>query len=138
MAKRRHNVFVKHFAAMQLILMMQAADGSMPNVEYVKRRATPLRVARFPRAKKHEMLKYLLDFLPLVDPEVYKAFHTMLKRPRSVAGITLNLTEVEKGSKFNAAMLQRITDFAGLPMWADDPPHGCYLIMREVVSDLLA
>ena len=138
MARRKHNVFVKHFAAMQLILMMQDADGSTPNVEYVKKHPTAPKVASFPEADKHEMLKYLLDFLPLVDPQVYKAFHVMLKRPRNVAGIALSLATVQQASQFNAAMLQAITDFSEMPMWADDPPHGCYLIMREVVCDLLA
>jgi len=138
MARRKHSVFVKHFAAMQLILTMQDADGSTPNVAYVRKYPTPPKVADFPPDQKYNMFKYLLDMLPLLDEGVYYAFHTMLNQPMSVAGIMLNQASVENGMQFNASVLQRTTDLGKVAMWSDDPPHGCYLIMREVVADLLA
>ncbi len=140
MSRRPHTQFVKHFAAMHLILSMQDGDGSTPNVKYVRDNPTPPKVADWGKdtTAKYERFKYLQDFLPLVDPAVYAAFHKMLTVPASVAGLTLNEATVTQGTNFHAATLQRTTDAAMMSFWTGDPPHGCYWILREAVAEMLA
>jgi hypothetical protein len=140
MIQRPHTVFVRHFAAMQLILSMQNADGSTPNVDYVRSNPKAPKVADWPGSmtSKYEGFKYLKDMLPLIDPAVYSAFHDMLTSSMNVSGILLNAATVEQNAKFTAAMLQRTGDTGGKFFWVGDPPHGCYWIMREAVAELLS
>jgi hypothetical protein len=135
MAKRKHTTLVKHFSAMQLILSMQGADGSLPNIALVRDNAVAPVV---PANPDYDMFKYLQDMLYLVEPVIYDAFHQMLNQPANVAGIQLDFDAVTRGMKFQSAVVQRVTDTAAIPLWGGFPPHPCYWIMREVVSDLLA
>ena len=121
---------------MQLILSMQNDRGETPNVSYVLDDPTPPLVKDFPPAEKYERFKYLHDMLPLIDDEVYEAFHTMLTDPQNVGGITLDRTGIEQNVKFTAAMVQHITDLGEVRLWDGAPPH-CYWIFREVVANLL-
>jgi hypothetical protein len=121
---------------MQLLLTMQDENDDYPNVDWVRRHAKPLRVSRFGKSKELH-LSYLRDMFYLVDPEVYAAFHKMLKTPLGVAGLTVDQDLVKQTAKHNAALLQRTTDLNRLFLWEGSPPHGCSLIMREVIADLL-
>ena len=140
MSRRPQTQFIRHFAAMHLILSMQDGDGSTPNVKYVKDNPTAPKVATWSgdSTAKYERFKYLQDMLPLVDPAVYASFHTMLTKPMSVAGLMLNESTVSQGTKFHAATLQRTTDAALMFFWEGPPPHGCYWLLREAVSEMLA
>ena len=152
LARRRHYTFIRHYVAMQLLLCMEDADGSYPNVDYVRKNKSkdlqPVSKIKRVAAKGSKTRKpidpkrhidFLQDFFRYVDPEVYDMFNLMLKKAVNVRAMSVDADMVLRTVNGNSRMLQRITDppAKDVALWGD-PPHPCGEILREVVADLLA
>jgi hypothetical protein len=168
LARRRHSVFVKHFAAMQLLLSMQDEKGNYPNVGYVKDHPEPEPVKRIftgdidpppPQKDPDVKFRYLRDMFILVDRDVYKAFHRMLQDPLGEVRIgrprpeKVNEEVVKNNAKENSIVLQRTNELFGeirpkdpadpahpdgIALWECPPPHPIPVVIHEVIAELLA
>ncbi len=141
MARRKQTVYLRHMAAMQLILSMQDSTEDVPNVAYVAKFPVAPKVAEWSDndgyGDQYTRFQFLHDLLPLVEPEVYSAFHQMVTTSKQVGSFVVDGDSVHDGIKFFAPMLNQWTDLAAIPMWSGGYPHGCFYLMREVVADLL-
>jgi hypothetical protein len=114
-----------------MILSMQDSESTVPNLQWVEHHETPPQYDEFP---EHLMVKYideLKDFLPLVEPDVYRAFRQMLQDPVKFDEIRLAMFQ-------NNKILAEVSELAGPALWSGGYPHPCRWIMRDVVSELLS
>ena len=142
MARRKHTVYLRHMAAMHLILSMQDNTEDVPNVAYVAKYAIAPKVADWSDkdgyGDQYTRFQFLHDMLPLVEPEVYSAFHQMATSSKQVGSFLVDVDSVHDSLKFFSPMLNQWTDLANIPLWSGGYPHPCFYLMREVVADLLS
>ncbi len=119
MARRKQTVYLRHMAAMHLILSMQDKTEDVPNVAYVAKHAVAPKVADWSEndgyGDQYTRFQFLHDMFPLVEPEVYSAFHQMVTSTKQIGSFSVDSGSVHDGMKFFAPMLNQWTDLANVP-----------------------